>query len=327
MRHAVLALALAACFATPALGQGVDPDAIAVAVDTTPLEPGAAAGDEIGAHRFVLAFEPAPTSELGLVRAKFESEGIFAAVLDELSDQIALPQDVPVTFTQCGFSNAFWSPDEGTITMCWELVADYNASYAGSTDFENGLFAWADQGSVLTGTTLFVLLHEIGHGMVSLFDLPITGREEDAMDQFAATVLIDSDEADEPIAERASRFALLGALFFRQLAQEPAELSRAILANEHALGQQRYYDVMCLVLGSDFEAYAPAIIPGAAMVFDAADQNPDAFDQARLFDWLDKTDGLNSLPIARALRCMNEYARYGASWDYIAETFMVPQVD
>lgn len=39
-----------------------------------------------------------------------------------------------------------------------------------------------------------MLFHELGHAFISLYDLPITGREEDAVDQFAAILLAMGDE-------------------------------------------------------------------------------------------------------------------------------------
>ncbi|MBL0039478.1 MAG: hypothetical protein IPP28_00160 [Xanthomonadales bacterium] len=37
----------------------------------------------------------------------------------------------------------------------------------------------------VSGTLRFVLLHEIGHGFVDLYGIPVLGREEDAADRFA----------------------------------------------------------------------------------------------------------------------------------------------
>lgn len=289
------------------------------------LSPGAEAGDTLGSHSFVLTFEPTSIREAGLIRDKFEREAIFAEVLDELSAQIALPQDISVTFKDCGFPNAYWMPSEYSVTMCYELIQMYNSSYEALDDEAKSLFTWADQGSVVTGTTMFILLHELGHGLVSIFDLPITGREEDAVDQFATLTLIAADDEDDTLEDRPSRMALLGAYFFEQLAHAPDELSRRIFSDEHALGQQRYYDVMCLVLGSDFDTYAPVITPGLMMVAETWERNPDMFDQEKFMEWLNMTDELNILPAARALRCQNEFSRYDASWDYILDTFLTPQ--
>lgn len=324
MRSLAFLSVLAGLVATPTIAQDFD---LVQKVDVEALTPGAAAGPVLGEHRFVLTFEPSSSREIGLIRSRFEKDGVFAAILDEVADQIALPVDVPVTFTDCGYPNAFWSPSEQSITFCYELVSMYNDSYEHMEGQEGELFGWADQQAVLSGTTLFVLLHELGHGLIALYDLPITGREEDSADQFAALTLIGADEEGDAFEDRPSRIALLGAYFFKELASAPENLNRAIFANEHSLGQQRYFDVMCLVLGSDFDTYAPIITPGMLMVFEAADKNPDAFDQAKLMDWLKKTDDLNILPSGRAVRCSNEFAKYNASWDYIIDTFMTVQND
>jgi len=289
-----------------------------------PLTPGAEAGAVLGEHRFVLTFEPTAVEGMGLVRSKFQREGIFAELLSDMADQIALPQDIPVTFTDCGYANAFWSPANRSLTMCYELMALYNTSYAHIEGDEQAFLKGLEAEDVLMGTTLFILMHEMGHGLTDVFDLPITGKEEDAVDQFATITLIRADEGDDTFEQRPSRLALLGAYFFLQLAREPEALDRNIFSDEHALGQQRYYDVMCLVMGANPDVYAGILTPGMAMVIETIEKNPDLFDAAKVEDWLDKTDALNILPYRRAVQCEKEYARYGASWDFLFDTFMVP---
>lgn len=288
------------------------------------LHPGQEAGQKTGAHQFKLTFEPTAVAGMGDVRSYFEQEGVFQDILDGLAEEIALPQDVPVTFKDCDSANAFWDPEARSLTMCWNLVAAYNFGYEKIKGEERAFLAGADQETVLTGTTTFILLHELGHGLVDLFDLPITGREEDAVDQFATLLLIGGDEPDDGIQERTSRLALLGAYFFRMMAAEPGDLARDIFADEHALGQQRYYDVMCLVFGSDSEAYGPILTRGLLMAEEAQESSPDRFDEDDAQTLLQETDASNILPYERAVRCEDEYQRYSASWAYMIEHFMQP---
>ncbi len=99
---------------------------------------------------------------------------------------------------------------------------------------------------------MFILFHELGHGLVNLFDIPITGREEDAVDQFSALLLLETDpEGMTEIGTGLGVYALFGAEFFNAFALGPDELSKNVFADEHSLGQQRYYDLMCLVVGSN----------------------------------------------------------------------------
>lgn len=324
------ALGVAALAITPALAQS-DGDG---PLDSVPkiepgevitLDPGAAAGAETGKYRFVLDFQPAKDRETTLIKTLLEREGVFERVLDSLSDQIALPQDVPVVFEHCDEPNGYWSPTTQSISMCYEFVANF---YKDNTQLESGfapLFTWADPNEVMVGTTMFVLLHEIGHGMVNLFQLPITGREEDVVDQFALFILANSDEEDQPITERPSRLGLLAA--YSMLARElPIERApRSFWADTHSLAPQRGIDQLCMVIGGAPDAYYPYLLPGYMMVVNYAEKRGDALGTEALLDMLDKSDDLNLIPWQRGEQCPRLFAQAEASWDYLIETFMTPK--
>src|SRR3954451_18681132 len=42
----------------------------------------------------------------------------------------------------------------------------------------------------IIGNTLFVLAHEMGHGLINEMNMPVLGREEDAADSFAITTAL-----------------------------------------------------------------------------------------------------------------------------------------
>src|SRR5690606_36030821 len=131
MRLFTSSVAVLAFLAMPALAQdtAVDPAQMVAPAEEIELEPGAEAGETSGEHRFVLTFEPSDNAELGLIREKFIRDGIFASVLDELSDQIALPADFPITFKKCDRINAWYSPADRAITFCYDLVQLFNHGY------------------------------------------------------------------------------------------------------------------------------------------------------------------------------------------------------
>lgn len=327
MRILVSSLALLGSLASPALAldAGQDLTDLIAPVEAIELTPGAEAGEKAGEFRFVLSFEPGNSAEIGLLRDKFMKDGIIAEVLDALSDQIALPADFPITFKQCDNINAWFSPSERSITFCYELIQLYNHGYEKVGGDLAHMVGWADQSTVLTGTTLHILLHEIGHGMVEIFDLPITGREEDAVDQFATLTLIAQDEEDEPFETRPSRLAMLGAVMFNEISTQPENIDRNIFADVHSLGQQRYFDNLCLLIGGNEEVYLPLIAPGMAMVHATYLADTDKFDEDKLMSWFDRTDALNLLPYQRVFNCSSEFARYDASWDYLIDNFMLRQ--
>lgn len=84
------------------------------------------------------------------------------------------------------------------------------------------------------------------------YQLPITGREEDAVDIFAAVLLVESDE-DAVIA---------GIDQFDVNAAEETDLEELAFRDEHSLNTQRFYNVSCIVYGSDPSAYADWVAEG-----------------------------------------------------------------
>jgi hypothetical protein len=91
----------------------------------------------------------------------------------------------------------------------------------------------------------FTVLHELGHALVDVLELPITGLEETAVDQFAAVALVEL--LDDPVA------VLEASDLFDWVSVEPEE---ADFYDEHALDQQRFFALRCLVYGTDPDEYA-----------------------------------------------------------------------
>jgi hypothetical protein len=95
---------------------------------------------------------------------------------------------------------------------------------------------------------LFILFHELGHALVDIYDLPITGKEEDAVDQLATLLLVE-DGGDEGIVS-----AIYAAAFFWRLGKEgPTERKKLLLWDEHSLGEQRFFNIMSWLYGHDPE--------------------------------------------------------------------------
>lgn len=271
--------------------------------------------------RFIVSFEPTASPWARTYREKMVKENIIPTVLQEVSSEVRLPKNVPVTFKDCGYANAFWDREADAMTFCFELIEVMHKVYPAQAE-QIPLLRQAGHNTVLKGTILFVLFHELGHGFVNMFDLPITGREEDAVDQFSALLLLSTDPAgSSEVGTGMGVYVLYGALFFDAIATEATELSRSDFADEHSLGQQRYYDLMCLMVGSNMDAYGPMIAPGLLAALPEIVAQPDITpEEAR--EILAKYDDQNALPSARAVRCEDEYAKIKRSWDVLLETFV-----
>lgn len=97
-------------------------------------------------------------------------------------------------------------------------------------------------------TLLHTLLHEIGHAYILDRAIPILGKEEDSVDNFATILLLnDIARGDEIAMNSADLFALEGL--------EIDSFDDADFVSEHSLDLQRYYNILCLVYGSNPNRY------------------------------------------------------------------------
>lgn len=191
---------------------------------------------------FVLVWPPDPGERFGGYREAVVAEEGVDDWIDILNGELALPRDLRIAHASCGVENAYYSFDDEQVVLCWELL-DRIASTMARAGLREEEVASA------TGSAwLFVLFHEVGHALVDLYDLPVTGREEDAVDDLATLILIDAGAADAAIA----------AAVFWILTDDQA-YSDAKFADEHSLNPQRFYTILCTVYGSDPSAYGDLV--------------------------------------------------------------------
>ncbi len=114
--------------------------------------------------------------------------------------------------------------------------------------------AGLDQDTVtfVLGNVQFVVLHELAHLVIGEFGVPVFGPEETAADYIAATALIGRDRED-PAANRRSLEYLLAAADALIISwQQGTALGVDVpYWGAHALSIQRFYQVACLLYGSD----------------------------------------------------------------------------
>ncbi|MCY1282956.1 putative metallopeptidase [compost metagenome] len=131
----------------------------------------------------------------------------------------------------------------------------------------------------------FTLLHEMGHMLISELNLPVLGREEDAADQLGLMILflLRDDETDAEFD--AKLLAIID--YWRLESQRPRPPAEQVRAwDAHGLDEQRFYNIACLVYGSDPER----------------------------LEWVPRVTGL---PVERALYCDQEYQQARKALDWI----------
>jgi hypothetical protein len=189
-----------------------------------------------------------------------------------LNDSLRIPRDITLETAHCAEPNAAYDPEEGRVTLCYELFRHLSEEFAAEVGGEY----------LVSGTVVFALMHELGHALIDVLQLPVVGREEDAVDQLATILMLNQGPTGDSLA-----FGAVGWFLTRS---RSAMLDDLAFADSHGLDQQRVYNMICWIYGRDPERY-PEVI---------ADH------------WL---------PEHRAEGCRAEYERLARNWARLLEPF------
>ncbi len=174
-----------------------------------------------------------------------KKDNLFEEFVDNINASFTLPVNLTLSARVCGESNAYYSPENKELLFCQELLSDLydQAKEMGGNDKE-----FVD--SLYEDAVLFTLYHEFGHAAVDVYDLPITGREEDAADQAAVWIILNGvwEEEEDGVAcalDAADFFALTGDYETEDL-KDAKDLP---FWDSHSLDYQRYYNIVCWTYG------------------------------------------------------------------------------
>lgn len=234
-------------------------------------------GNSVDKGNFKVGFSPKTKANNPKKIIPKEISDLLQGIADPLNEIIALPYDVYLNFDECGEPNAFYSPATKEITMCYEFVQNFEEEFnkisKNQTEIDN----------MVGGTTSFFFFHELGHCLIDVWDLPATGREEDAVDQLAMIILLDgTKEGAEMVAS--------GAMFF-QIVSANSGNNELAFWDVHSVDQQRFYNMLCLIYGSNPQQYKSII-------------------------------GKDGLPAERAEGCPAEFKRADRAWERLLTPYL-----
>jgi hypothetical protein len=184
-----------------------------------------------------------------------KSSKLFEGLIADLNSKLALPVNVPVRFWECsqlpdtedtGVENAWYDPEDHEITICYELIAKTESL------FKDDEKSASDLKESVLGSTAWTLFHEVGHALVDIYKLPITGKEEDAVDQLSTFILVTGGDAGE-------QAALDGATAFLNEEEEDGDVDDMKLADSHSLTKQRFFNIVCWIYGQNEEKYSELV--------------------------------------------------------------------
>ena len=214
----------------------------------------AAGGDAPDDGEMTATYEDATTPEAQHGRELMESAQLLEDLAASVNETFNLPNDVRLLGQQCGDPNAFWDPNAQAVVLCYE-----------DADFAERVFAQdgdPDPVDAALNAEIGSFYHELGHMMIDLYDLPITGREEDVADQLAAFVMLapDDDGTIDPDSVKVVRdFA---GEFRAFAAEDGGEIDESQFAGGHSLNQTRMYNLLCWAYGADTTANAGIVDDG-----------------------------------------------------------------
>jgi hypothetical protein len=225
---------------------------------------------------FVVKHSSVRNEKFEEIDKQIKEDKVLEKAADKLNRSLSLPHDIPLRTKDCGTINAYYDPKDNSITFCYELMEHfYNL-------FKSTGMSASEANTRMNKAINFVFLHELGHALIDSYKLPITGNEEDAADRCSSYICIEElgQEGVDSILAAADAFAIES-----KMSKGPDARS---MADEHLLKEQRFFNSLCMVYGSDPNKYSAIVTE-------------------------------NYLPKARAARCPSEYSRTAQSWENLLE--------
>ena len=211
------------------------------------------------APAFEYAYMPPRSPALQQIHERVRDADMWRRLpeLQAIDGMFVLPQRLRYVTAECGEFGAFYLPAEAEVVLCYETLRTlYERGQEQQHDL--GLDAGYPQRYVLANVR-FIVLHETGHALVHLLDLPVTGRREDAVDQLAAILMLRFAGLDETPAQVIANLQMAANWL---LSRSTGAYNLFAYAAEHALGEQRYFNLQCLIYGTDPEEFAGMVDAG-----------------------------------------------------------------
>lgn len=224
---------------------------------------------------FVAAHESVNNSRYLELDKQVKREKLLERAADGLNQALILPHDITLKSKDCGNVNAFYDSDDQSVTVCYELMEQF------FRDFRSNGYDDDKAYEMMFDAIRFVFLHEIGHALIDTYKLPVTANEEDAADRCSSFINL------EELGDDGVKAVLAAAEAFQIESKQSSNRSRN-MADEHLLQEQRFYNSLCMLYGSNPSKYPMIVEKGF-------------------------------LPKERAVRCPGEYQRTVDSWQSLLE--------
>ncbi len=182
-----------------------------------------------------------PQSEADVqLQADIEQSGVNETII-ELANNL-MRFNKPLVIEYGSDDGPLYDPEKHVVQMPYSFYQDALTHFR-KNKYDEKYGKAAELGAM--DTVLHTLLHEAGHAFIADQDIPILGKEEDAVDNLAAVLMIEYVEnGDDAAISAADMFAF-------ESGDRPDYYDFGEYVDEHSFDLQRYFSTLCLVYGSD----------------------------------------------------------------------------
>ena len=171
--------------------------------------------------------------------------------LQEFLAPMRLPRTLLIKTEGCdGVSNAWY--EEGAVTICYEYIEEIWRTAPKETTPAGVAPIDAQIGPVFD-----TCLHEFGHAIFEILQIPLFGREEDAADAFSAYITLQLGKAEARRLIAGTAYAYMTEV---KAATAPPALQS--FADEHGTPAQRFYNLLCIAYGADPKTFSDLVEKG-----------------------------------------------------------------
>jgi hypothetical protein len=214
----------------------------------TPAPAAAQAEPLLRTDQVRIVYEEPKDAKHQAIREAMQDRGLLE-VLQRLLSAFRLPRPLTLEVKGCNGREGAWYAND-TAVLCYEYV-ELIQRHAPKVATPGGV-ARAD---AIVGGVLDTILHEVGHGIIDMHDIPVFGKEEDAADFFSIYLLLQlpADDAKRLIEGVAFMMGSEG----REDLEE--KVRPRMFAGTHGPNAQRHYNVLCLAHGAKPEHFADVV--------------------------------------------------------------------
>ncbi|SIO09340.1 DUF4344 domain-containing metallopeptidase [Halodesulfovibrio marinisediminis] len=172
-------------------------------------------------------------------RSEVVASGVAEQITNYMNAKFQFPASVQILFTDTAQEDPHYDSEAKTIVIPYSFWTECRERF--KKEYSAG-----DTGNIVdtlcVGVLAHTVFHELGHAVVDICELPITGNEETVVDEFAILMLLDSFHDGREMA-------LIAGDYFALEGKSLQEVTDGDLFDEHPLDDQRFFSTFCTAYG------------------------------------------------------------------------------